>query len=62
MFLTRRQDFRTDEAVDIEDLDAGYIVGWMEIDEYLRYTVDVTEDGMRHLPQDTKTSVAFIKR
>jgi hypothetical protein len=38
-------DFRTDEAVDIEstgDSSGTYNVGWMQSDEWLEYTVDVT--------------------
>uniref|UniRef100_UPI00373FD1FA carbohydrate-binding domain-containing protein n=1 Tax=Halogeometricum rufum TaxID=553469 RepID=UPI00373FD1FA len=38
-------DFRTDEAVDIEstgDSSGTYNVGWMQQDEWLEYTVDVT--------------------
>eukprot|EP00904_Undaria_pinnatifida_P012411 jgi/Undpi1/82/HiC_scaffold_1.g00082.m1 len=36
--------FRTDEAVDIEPVGDGFVVGWMGKDEYMRYTVDVTEN------------------
>ncbi|CAM9212408.1 unnamed protein product, partial [Ectocarpus sp. 12 AP-2014] len=36
--------FRTSENVDISINGDGYNVGWMRSGEYLRYTVDVTED------------------
>ena len=41
------QDFRTTEDVDILsfDTDSTFRVGWITPGEYLRYTVDVTEDG-----------------
>lgn len=34
--------------MDISTSTDGYYVGWMRIDEYLRFTVDVTEYGMLH--------------
>ncbi|CAN0484663.1 unnamed protein product, partial [Ectocarpus sp. 12 AP-2014] len=37
--------FRTSENVDISINGDGYNVGWMRSGEYLRYTVDVTEDS-----------------
>ncbi|CAN0302236.1 unnamed protein product, partial [Ectocarpus fasciculatus] len=36
--------FRTSENVDISISGDGYNVGWMRSGEYLRYTIDVTED------------------
>lgn len=39
---------RKTEDVDIGDDEAGgYYVGWTSADEYLRYTIEVTEDGKR---------------
>ena len=47
------QAFRTDEDVDIQkDRDGGFNIGWIDAGEYLRYTVDVEEDGTKH---DTKS-------
>ncbi|CAN0516453.1 unnamed protein product, partial [Laminaria digitata] len=40
------QAFRTDEDVDIQkERDGGFSIGWITAGEYLRYTVDVEEDG-----------------
>lgn len=39
-----RNAFRTDEGVDIHAHDGGLDVGWNRQGEYLRYTIDVTED------------------
>lgn len=40
------QAFRTDEAVDISEISNGrYNIGWARDGEYLRYTVDVSEQG-----------------
>lgn len=33
--------------MDVSTTGDGYYVGWMRIDEYLRFTVDVAEDGMK---------------
>ena len=35
--------------MDVGSTKDGYYVGWMRIDEYLRFTVDVTADGMRRI-------------
>lgn len=49
LILIRWQAFRPDEAVDIQALDnGGYTVGYIAIGEYLRFSVDVTEDGEIH--------------
>lgn len=46
MGLPPLQAYRTDEAVDIEALDGGgYKVEDIIKKEFLRYTVDVTENG-----------------
>ncbi|CAM9850330.1 unnamed protein product, partial [Laminaria digitata] len=38
--------FRTDEDVDIQKVQGGgFSIGWITAGEYLRYTVDVEEDG-----------------
>eukprot|EP00752_Nemacystus_decipiens_P012462 g11038.t2 len=42
--------FRTTEQVDISAMTGGYNVGWLRVDEWMKYTVDVTEDV---------TSIAF---
>lgn len=47
--VSRWQAFREDEAVDVSNTANGYYVGWMRIDEYLRFTVNVTEDGTRQI-------------
>lgn len=51
VLLTRSkivQAVRKTEDVDIGDDEAGgYYVGWTSADEYLRYTIEVTEDGKR---------------
>ncbi|CAN0432792.1 unnamed protein product, partial [Scytosiphon promiscuus] len=39
---------RLDEDVDVYHLGNGFIVGSTAAGEYLRYTVDVTEDGTQH--------------
>ncbi|CAN0581153.1 unnamed protein product, partial [Laminaria digitata] len=40
--------FRPDESVDIDPLGNGYNIGHIRAGEFLRYSVDVTEDGTRH--------------
>lgn len=45
---TQQQAFRPDEDVDINAMGGGYNVGYITAGEYLRYTVDVTQDGTRH--------------
>lgn len=37
--------FRADEGVDISTTTNGYYVGWIEIGEWLRFTVDVAKEG-----------------
>ncbi|CAN0300263.1 unnamed protein product, partial [Laminaria digitata] len=40
------KQFRPDEDVDIQKVNGGgFSIGWITAGEYLRYTVDVTEDG-----------------
>ncbi|CAN0489179.1 unnamed protein product, partial [Scytosiphon promiscuus] len=39
---------RPSEDVDVERLGTGYNVGTIDTGEYLRYTVDVKEDGTQH--------------
>ncbi|CAN0357327.1 unnamed protein product, partial [Laminaria digitata] len=42
--------FRTDEGVDISALGSGeFYIGWTMEEEYLRYTVDVSEAGETYL-------------
>ncbi|CAM9161037.1 unnamed protein product, partial [Hapterophycus canaliculatus] len=36
--------FRPNDAVDISSRDEGYYVGWTQAGEYMRYSIDVTED------------------
>lgn len=46
MGLLLLQAYRTDESVDIEALNGGgYKVSDITKDEFLRYSVDVTENG-----------------
>ena len=40
------QAFREDESVGIRAHDRGFNVGWNRKGEYLRYTIDVTGDGV----------------
>lgn len=42
---SEQQQFRPSENVDISINGDGYNVGWMMSGEYLRFTIDVTEDS-----------------
>lgn len=49
LILIRWQAFRPNEAVDIHALDkGGYNIGYITLGEYLRFSVNVTEDGEIH--------------
>jgi len=37
--------FRADEGIDLAATTAGYYIGWTEIGEWLRFTVDVAKEG-----------------
>ena len=39
------QGLRLDTDVDIQQESFGYIVGWIKRGEFLRYTIEVSEDG-----------------
>lgn len=41
------QVLRPDQDVDIHEETFGHVVGWIAEDEYLRYTINVTKDGMK---------------
>lgn len=48
------QEFRTDEGpyiVEMDDDPGNYVIGAIVNDEWLRYTVDVSEDGESETPR-----------
>lgn len=58
---TRYQALRPDEGVDTHGLDdGGYNVGYMAPDEYMRFPVDVTENGACRTEKDSLFSTPSV--
>lgn len=59
----RLQALRLDEGVDVKAYFGGYKVGTIKDGEYLRYSVDITEDGTTGLtlvePQNYVPPILF---